>query len=556
MSQPIDLSLFPDLPPEVVKAFAAMQFELSVERAARQHEQAVVAEKDAFIGELKELIKRLEGQVHDYRRTKFGPKSEKLDPAQMELALEDLETAIAETQARIAAVEQKIEASADDPEKAGDPDKAVSRKERKARALPEHLPRVERVIEPESIVCPCGCGNMVRIGEDRTERLDRIPARYEVIVTIRPKYACPKGRTGVIQARAPAHLLEGSWPTEALLAEIAVSKHSEHMPLNRQAEVMARHGVPIDRTVLSDWMGRTGSEIAPVVAHMAKRLLWESTRLYVDETTAPVLDPGRGKTKTGYLWAVLRDDRGWNGSAPPGVVFHYRPGRKGEYAAEILNGFNGTIQVDAYGGYSHLATSDRMGGEPLKLAFCWAHGRRKLIKATPKSGSPIVEAALVRIAALYKIEDSIRGSDPEHRRAVRQDLSLPLVDEFFTWLAAQAARVSRKSDLGIALAYMLKRQDGFRLFLDDGHIDIDSNLVENAIRRPAMNRRNALFAGHDEGGRNWARFASLIGTCKMNGVEPYAYLCDLFTRLANGHLAKDIDALMPWAYAARIKASQ
>nr|UTN42822.1 transposase [Agrobacterium fabrum] len=390
MSQPIDLSLFPDLPPEVVKAFAAMQFELSVERAARQHEQAVVAEKDAFITELKELIEKLEGQVHDYRRTKFGPKSEKLDPAQMELALEDLETAIAETQARIAAVEKKIEASADDPEKAGnsgevgDPDKAVSRKERKARALPEHLPRVERVIEPDSIVCPCGCGNMVRIGEDRTERLDRIPARYEVIVTIRPKYACPKGRTGVVQARAPAHLLEGSWPTEALLAEIAVSKHSEHMPLNRQAEVMARHGVPIDRTVLADWMGRTGSEIAPVVDHMAKRLLWESTRLYVDETTAPVLDPGRGKTKTGYLWAVLRDDRGWNGSAPSGVVFHYRPGRKGEYAAEILDGFNGTIQVDAYGGYSHLATSDRIGGAPLKLAFCWAHGRRKLIKATPK----------------------------------------------------------------------------------------------------------------------------------------------------------------------------
>lgn len=550
MSSPLDLSLFPNLPPEVVKAFAAMQFELSVERAARQHEQAVVAEKDAFIAELKELVEKLERQVHDYRRTKFGPKSEKLDPAQMELALEDLETAIAETQARIAAVEKKIEASASDPQK------AAPRKERKARALPEHLPRVERVIEPGSIVCPCGCGNMVRIGEDRTERLDRVPARYEVIVTIRPKYACPKGRAGVVQARAPAHLLEGSWPTEALLAEIAVSKHSEHMPLNRQAEVMARHGVPIDRTVLADWMGRTGGEIAPVVDHMAKRLLWESTRLYVDETTAPVLDPGRGKTKTGYLWAVLRDDRGWNGSAPPGVVFHYRPGRKGEYAAEILDGFNGTIQVDAYGGYSHLATSDRMGGDPLKLAFCWAHGRRKLIKATPKSGSPIVDEALVRIAALYKIEDSIQGSDPEHRRAVRQDLSLPLVDAFFTWISAQAARVSRKSDLGKALAYMLTRQGGFRLFLDDGHVDIDSNLVENAIRRPAMNRRNALFAGHDEGGRNWARFASLIGTCKMNGVEPYAYLCDLFTRLANGHLAKHIDDLMPWAHAARIKASQ
>jgi len=550
MSQPIDLSQFPDLPLEVVNAFAAVQFELSVERAARQPEQAVVAEKDAFISELKALIEKLESQVQDYRRTKFGPKSEKLDPTQMELALEDLETAIAETQAQIAFVEEKIAASGPDPEK------SAPRKERKARALPQGLPRVEQVIEPDSIACPCGCGNMVRIGEDRTERLDHIPARYQVIVTIRPKYACPKGRTGVVQARAPAHLLEGSWPTEALLAQIAVSKHSEHMPLNRQAAVMARHGVPIDRTVLADWMGRTGAAIAPVVDHMAMVLKQGSSRLYVDETTAPVLDPGRGKTKTGYLWAMLRDDRGWNGPAPPGVVFHYRPGRNGEYAAEILDGFNGTIQVDAYGGYSHLATPKRTGGEPLRLAFCWAHGRRKLIKAQPKKGSPIVDEALLRIAALYKIEDSIRGRGPDHRRAVRQNLSRPLVDEFFTWLAAQAARVSRKSDLGEAMAYMLKRQDGFGLFLDDGHVDIDSNLVENAIRSPAMNRRNALFAGHDEGGRSWARFASLIGSCKMNGVEPYAYLRDLFISLANGHLAKDIDALMPWAYAQRISASQ
>ena len=542
MSQPLDLSQFPDLPPEVVKAFAAVQFELSVERAARQHEQAVVAEKEAFITELKALIEKLEGQVQEYRRTKFGPKSEKLDPAQLELALEDLETAIAETQAQIAAVEERIAASEPDPEK---------RKPcapRKARALPESLPRVERVVEPESIVCPCGCGDMVRIGEDRTERLDYIPARYQVIVTVRPRYACPKGRTGVVQAKAPAHLLEGSWPTEALLAQIAVSKHSEYMPLNRQSVVMARHGVPIDRSVLADWMGRTGAAIAPVVDHMAEQLLSDSTRLYVDETTAPVLDPGRGKTKTGYLWAVLRDDRGWNGPAPPGVVFHYRPGRKGEYAAEILKGFNGTIQVDAYGAYTHLATPKRPGGDPLRLAFCWAHGRRKLIAAKPKKGSPIVDEALLRIAALYKVEDAIRGSDPDHRRAVRQEMSRPLVDEFFTWLKAQAARVSRKSDLGEAMAYMLKRQDGFRLFLEDGRVDIDSNLVENAIRSPAMNRRNALFAGHDEGGRNWARFASLIGTCKMNGVEPYAYLRDLFTKLANGHLARDIDALMPWAY--------
>jgi transposase len=559
MSQPFDLSQFPDLPPEVVKAFEVAQFELSVERAARQHEQAVGAEKDAFITELKALIEKLEGQVGQYRHAKFGPKSEKLDPAQLELALEDLEAAIAETQEQIAAVEEKIAASETDPEK------KAPRKKRKARALPEHLPRIEHVVEPDSIACPCGCGDMVRIGEDRVDRLDYIPARYQVIVTIRPKYACPKGRAGVVQAKAPAHLLEGSWPTEALLAQIAVSKHSEHMPLNRQAVVMARHGVPIDRSVLADWMGRTGALIAPVVDRMAMLLKQGSTRLYVDETTAPVLDPGRGKTScqgrvfdttTGYLWAVLRDDRGWNGPAPPGVVFHYRPGRKGEYADEILTGFNGTIQVDAYGGYTHLAKPDRKDGEPLKLAFCWAHGRRKLIKAKPKKGSPIVDEALVRIAALYKVEDSIRGSAPDQRQAVRQELSRPLVDQFFAWLAAQAARISRKSDLGVAIAYMLRRQDGFRLFLEDGHVDMDSNLVENAIRSPAMNRRNALFAGHDEGGRSRARFASLIGSCKMNGVEPYACLRDLFTSLANGHLDKDIDALMPWAYAAPPSPSQ
>jgi transposase len=513
-----------------------------VERAARIHEQAVVAEKTLLIADLKALVAKLEGQVAQHKRAMFGPKSEKLDPAQLQLALEDIETAIAETREDIAKVEEKID-TLDDPEK------KAPREPRKPRVLPENLPRIERVIEPEIIACPCGCGDMVRIGEDRSERIDVVPAQYRVIVTIRPKYACPKGRAGVVQARAPAHLLEGSWPTEAMLAHIAVAKHSEHMPLNRQARVMARHGFPVDRSVLADWMGRVGAHIAPVVDRMAVLLKSGTSRLYVDETTAPVLDPGRGKTKTGYLWAVLRDDRGWGGPLPPGVVFHYRPGRSGEHAEEILSGFEGTIQVDAYGGYHRLSKPDRTGGKPLELAFCWSHGRRKLIEAKPEAGSPIVDEALVRIAALYKIEGEIRGQDPESRSKTRQERSRPLVDAFFAWLEAQACRVSRKSNLGKAMAYMLKRQNGFRLFLDDGHVDMDSNLVENAIRSPAMNRRNALFAGHDEGGRNWARFASLIGTCKLNGVKPYAYLLDLFTKLANGHLDKDIDTLMPWAYA-------
>ena len=308
MSSSFDISRFPNLPPEVLKAFEAQQaaleasrMETIIERAARLHQEAVVSEKEGLIATLKELIEKLEGQVEQYRRAKFGPKSEKLHPDQLQLALEDIETAIAETQEQIAAVEKQIEATQAEPDR-------TPRKPRKERKLPDTLPRVEQVIEPESIACPCGCGDMVRIGEDRAERLDIIPARYQVIVTIRPRYACPKGRTGVLQAAAPAYLLEGSWPTEALLAHIAVAKHSEHMPLNRQAVVMARHGVPIDRSVLADWMGRTGALIAPVVERMAVLLKSGSSRLYVDETTAPVLDPGRGTTKTGYLWAVLRDE--------------------------------------------------------------------------------------------------------------------------------------------------------------------------------------------------------------------------------------------------------
>ena len=233
--QPFDLGRFPDLPPEGLTAFAtpqaaleAARFEASVERAARQHEQALVAE-------LKELVTTLAGQVQQYRRAKFGPESETLDPAQLELALEDLETAIAETEAGIAAIEEKIADSASDP------DRKAPRQERQARARPESLPRLERGIEPKSIACPGGGGAMVRIGEDRTERLDVIPARCQVIVTIRPGYACPKGRTGVGQARAPAHLLDGSWPTKARRAQIAVAKPSEPRPLNRQAVVLARH---------------------------------------------------------------------------------------------------------------------------------------------------------------------------------------------------------------------------------------------------------------------------------------------------------------------------
>lgn len=361
---------------------------------------------------------------------------------------------------------------------------------------------------------------MVRIGEDRSERLDITPVRFRVLVTVRPRYACPTGRAGVVQQKAPPAVIEGGLPTEAIIAHVLVSKYSEHLPLYREARVTARHGISIDRSTLADWVGRAAFHLAPVVDRMAT-LLKRSGKLFMDETTAPVLDPGRGRTKTGYLRAMLRDDRPWGGDDPPGVVFACAPGRSGVHAERMLEGFEGILQVDGYAGCNRLADDRREHGAPLHLAYCRAHARREIIKATPKAGSPIAEEAPTRVAALYGIEKDIRG---------------------------QAARLSRKSEMGKAVAYILTRWQGLGLFAGDGRVEMDSNLVENQIRPLALTRKNALFAGHDEGAQNWARIASLIATCKMNGVEPFAYLKATLEAIAAGPPNAELDDLLPWAF--------
>jgi len=506
---------------------------VEAERAARLKAEAEVAEFKAYTQRLEHLIK-------EFQRARFGRSSEKLDPDQREMAFEDIETAIGETQA----AQDDADASGGDDDKPRRPGK---RKRGQPRALPKHLPRDEETLEPADITCPCGCGEMVRIGEDRASRLDITPAQFRIKETIRPRYACPHGRSGVVQAHAPAHLIEGGLPTEALLAHVIVAKYSEHMPLYRQAQVFARHGVAVDRSSLADWVGGASFHLAPVVDRL-NELLKQSDKLFMDETVAPVLDPGRGRTKTGYLWALARDDRPWGGPDPPGVVFHYRDGRAGAKAEAILEGFDGILQVDGYGGYRRLARGNRTGGAPVTLAYCWAHARREIIKATPRAGSPVARAALEQIAALYRIEAEIRGEPPETRKAVRQARSKPLVEELGAWLAEQRRRLSAKSKMGEALAYAANHWDGLCVFLDDGRVEMDSNPVENAIRPVPLNRKNALFAGHDEGAAGWARMASLIGTCKLNDVEPYAYMKATLEALAAGHPKSRLDELLPWNF--------
>ncbi len=483
-----------------------------------------------------ERIARLEKLVAAFKQAVFGRKSEKSDPDQFELALEDLETAMVV----IHAEEDAEDRAAKRPAKP----RAANR-----GSLPKHLPRIEEVIEPDSLICACG-GCLHCIGEDVSERLDIVPAQFRVIVTRRPKYACRSCTDGVVQAPAPARLIPGGMPTEATVAHVLVSKYADHLPLYRQAQIYSRQGVELDRSTLADWVGRAAFELRPVHdALMAD--LKRSTKLFMDETRAPVLDPGARKTKTGYFWALARDDRPWGGTAPPGVVFTYAPGRGGQHAERILQGFGGILQVDGYAAYNRLIATDRIG-PGIQLAHCWAHARRKLIEITRTGPAPIAEEGVALIRDLYAVEAEIRGSDPATRLAIRQERSVPILARIDDWLAYHRARASAKSPLGEALAYIAKYRDGLGRFLTDGRVEIDNNTVERTIRPIALNRKNALFAGHDAGAENWAVIASLIETCKMNGVDPQAWLANTLTSIVNGHKQRQIDDLLPWNYAIKV----
>jgi transposase len=513
----IDLSAIPEAQREAVAALLREHEELKGERVS-----------------LKEIIKRLEHLVAELNQAVHGKRSEKLSEDDRQLAFEDLEIAVAEA-------EEKQETQAP----------SESRPRRAARRnrgnLPKDLPRIERVIEPESLQCPCGCGEMHKIGEDRTERLDIVPAQLRVLVTVRPKYACRACTDGVTQASAPAHLIDGGLPTEGAIAHVLISKYADHLPLYRQSRILARSGIEIHRSTLADWVGTAAFHLGPVVDRLAEHLK-TSTKLFMDETTAPVLDPGRGRTKTGYLWALARDDRSWGGDDPPGVVFFYAPDRAGENAEKILHGFDGILQLDGYQGYNRLTRPARKGGNPIRVAHCWAHARRKLKEVFDRDGSEIAAEGLRRIAEFYKIEADIRGTAPGQRLSARQARTAPLVVEFGEWLKQQRLRVSAKSRLGEKLAYIHRHWDGLQTFLHDGRVEIDSNSVENLIRPIALNRKNALFAGHDEGGRAWGRIASLIETAKINGVEPFAYLKATLEAIAAGHPQGRIDELLPWNF--------
>ncbi|MDH2135407.1 IS66 family transposase, partial [Sphingobium yanoikuyae] len=405
-------------------------------------------------------VERLKAIIEALQRHRFGRRSEQFDPDQFELALEEVETALAEAEH---ARDKASRTPAERPRKSN------------RGSLPAHLERIEQVVDVEDKACPCCGGALHQIGEDVAERLDVVPTTFRVLVTRRPRYGCRSCESAIVQAPAPARIVEGGIPTEALIAQVLVAKYADHLPLYRQAQIYARQGIQLDRSTLADWVGRAAWYLRPLRDHILERLR-RSERLFADETTAPVLDPGRGRTKTGQLWAYARDDRPWGGDDPPMVAYVYAADRKGERAEAHLGDFAGILQVDGYGGYAALARRRQQ----ISLAFCWAHVRRKFYELA--DNSPVATEVLRRVALLYAIEDEARGLSAEQRRAVRHDRSRLIVDDLRQYLEARIRQVSAKSKLGEAIRYALTRWDGLSRFLEDGRIDLDSNTVERSIR--------------------------------------------------------------------------
>lgn len=500
--------------------------------------KALLAETQEALSTSEEARRRLEAIIGQMNREKFGSKSEKLTPDQFHLPLED-----------VAIAQGVLDAAQENAERiiTGKRDSALRLARRNRGRLPPHLERVERVIEPDSILCPCGCGLMAKIGEDVSERLDVIPAQLRVLVTRRPKYACRKCGGAFAQAHAPEHVVPGGLPTERLIAQVIVAKFGDHLPFYRQSAIYARQGIELDRATLGNWAGRACFHLRPIADHMCRHLS-DAPRLFMDETTAPVLDPGRGQVKKGFFWAITRDDRGHGGSDPPIVLFRYAPGRGGIHAERFLDGFKGQfLQVDGYEGYDRLTRLDRPEG-PWTLVFCWSHWRRRFVKQWRSSKSPIAEEAIRQIATLYAIEKEVRGLPAPIRLAARQERSAPIVAALKPWLEKQLSMISSGSKLAEDIRYGLSHWHGITHYLDDGQLEMDTNLVENAIRPVCLTRKNALFAGHEVGAENWALLASIVTTCKINDANPVDYIAETLEAILNGHPQSNIEDIMPWRF--------
>lgn len=493
------------------------------ERAARVAAEA----ESAAARRLQDIeIERLRLEIARLRRERFGASSERgARIEQLELRLEELEESAAEAGPR-------------EPEAVTVA--AFARCKPARRPLPEHLPR-ERLVHPGPASCACCGGMRLRcLGEDVTETLERVPASWRVIQHVRERFSC-RDCEAIAQAPAPFHPISRGRAGPNLLAEIMFGKFGLHLPLHRQSEVFAREGVPIEVSTLAGWVGAVSTALSPLVARIEAHVRG-AARLHVDDTPVPVL--AKGRTRTGRLWTMVRDDRPFGGSDPPAAAYFFTPDRAGAHPQAWLRDFAGIVQADAFSGYGRLYEPGRAPG-PIVEAGCWAHARRKFFELADLQKAPLAIEAVTRIDAIFAVERDGNGLLPDARLSVRADRARPLVEELHAWLSRNRAALSAKAPLAKAIDYLLKRWAAFTRFLDDGRICLTNNAAERALRGIAVGRRNWTFAGSDAGGRRAAALYTLIETAKLNAIDPRAWLADVIARLPD-HPARRIDELLPW----------
>ncbi|MCB1881341.1 MAG: IS66 family transposase [Gammaproteobacteria bacterium] len=489
-------------------------------RAQLQRTQATLKHRDLEIEQLKLQLAKL-------RRMQFGRSSERLTQQiqQLELRLQELEAPEAE--------KQTITPLARNP---------LLRKPVR-RPLPSHLPR-EVVTHSPVGSCPnCG-GNLKSLGEDVSEVLEYVPARFKVIRHVRPKLTCGCCQT-IVQAPAASRPLERGMAGPKLLAHVLVSKYADHLPLYRQAAIFRREGIELERSTLADWVAQVSALLAPMGRALGVHVLAGAT-LHADDTPVPVLAPGMGKTRTGRLWSYVRDERPAGQDTPPAVWLQYSADRKGEHPQRHLKTYRGILHADGYTGFNQLYASGS-----ITEAACWAHVRRKFYDIVQANASPVAAEAIERIAALYAIEKEIRAKPPDYRRAIREARAGPLLAELKIWLQKQLSMVSAKSSLAQAIGYALSRWTALTRYLCVGRIEIDNNAAERSLRAVALGRKNYLFAGSDAGGERAALIYSLIGTARLNQINPQDYLAYVIERIAD-HPINRVDELLPWHVAAAL----